>query len=153
MKSPFPGMDPYLESHWGDVHGSLAFFAKLTLQPQLQGNVVARNDRRFFLDDGKFQWRGETVQGVSAGEISEPFVQIVEYGNSERVLTVIEFISPASKLSASARGSYRRQMEHCLQLSRNLVEVDLTRVGDRELLISESDRSTAAERGAAVNRR
>jgi hypothetical protein len=20
MKSPFPGMDPYLERHWGDVH-------------------------------------------------------------------------------------------------------------------------------------
>lgn len=23
MKSPFPGMDPYLEQHWGDVHTSL----------------------------------------------------------------------------------------------------------------------------------
>ncbi|HNV00430.1 MAG TPA: DUF4058 family protein, partial [Verrucomicrobiota bacterium] len=23
MKSPFPGMDPYMESHWGDVYHSL----------------------------------------------------------------------------------------------------------------------------------
>jgi hypothetical protein len=24
MKSPFPGMDPYLEQYWGDVHQGVA---------------------------------------------------------------------------------------------------------------------------------
>lgn len=28
MPSPFPGMDPYLEAHWGDVHTSLATYAR-----------------------------------------------------------------------------------------------------------------------------
>jgi len=23
MPSPFPGMDPYLEAHWGDIHTRL----------------------------------------------------------------------------------------------------------------------------------
>ena len=28
MKSPFPGMDPYLEEHWGDVHTTIAIDAR-----------------------------------------------------------------------------------------------------------------------------
>jgi hypothetical protein len=28
MKSPFPGMDPYLEQHWRDVHSSLIIYAR-----------------------------------------------------------------------------------------------------------------------------
>lgn len=25
-KSPFPGMDPYLETHWGDLHSRLVVY-------------------------------------------------------------------------------------------------------------------------------
>lgn len=28
MESPFPGMDPYLEARWSDVHASLIFAIK-----------------------------------------------------------------------------------------------------------------------------
>ncbi len=28
MPSPFPGMDPYLESHWRDVHHSLITYTR-----------------------------------------------------------------------------------------------------------------------------
>jgi hypothetical protein len=31
MKSPFPGMDPYLERNWGDVHSSIIYIAKQAL--------------------------------------------------------------------------------------------------------------------------
>jgi formylglycine-generating enzyme required for sulfatase activity len=34
MKSPFPGMDPYLERHWGDVHG---YHRQLVLAGAAQG--------------------------------------------------------------------------------------------------------------------
>src|SRR5436309_1976850 len=34
MRSPFPGMDPYLESRWSDVHASFIHFTKAVLQPQ-----------------------------------------------------------------------------------------------------------------------
>jgi len=29
MKNPFPGMNPYLEAHWRDVHTSLVTYATL----------------------------------------------------------------------------------------------------------------------------
>ena len=41
--SPFPGMDPYLEAHWLDVHGSVIHLAKAALQPQLEDNLVAHS--------------------------------------------------------------------------------------------------------------
>ena len=43
--SPFPGMDPYLEAHWLDVHGSVIHLAKAALQPQLEDNLVAQQER------------------------------------------------------------------------------------------------------------
>jgi len=33
MKSPFPGMDPYLEQYWGDVHTPSEADIVLQLQP------------------------------------------------------------------------------------------------------------------------
>jgi len=50
MKSPFPGMDPYLEEHWTDVHSTLVVYARevvLALQP-----LVARayGENRFDID-------------------------------------------------------------------------------------------------------
>ena len=35
MKSPFPGMDPYLEQHWGDFHNNLISFAQGMLNERL----------------------------------------------------------------------------------------------------------------------
>ena len=43
MKSnPFPGMNPWLESHWGDIHTSLTTYARDQLQPQLPAGLRAR---------------------------------------------------------------------------------------------------------------
>jgi hypothetical protein len=28
MPSPFPGMDPYLEVHWRDIHASLIIYSR-----------------------------------------------------------------------------------------------------------------------------
>ena len=28
MASPFPGMDPYLEYHWGDIHSGLVIYIR-----------------------------------------------------------------------------------------------------------------------------
>ena len=50
MKSPFPGMDPYLESHWGDVHQSAITYIRDWLQPRLPGDLRARTQERVFID-------------------------------------------------------------------------------------------------------
>ena len=49
MKSPFPGMDPYLESHWGDIHQSLVIYIRDQLQGQLPSDLRARVEERVFL--------------------------------------------------------------------------------------------------------
>ena len=56
LKSPFPGMDPYLEAHWGDVHTRLIVYSGDQFRPQLptdlanretcQAAVFARSRRR-----------------------------------------------------------------------------------------------------------
>jgi len=49
MKSPFPGMDPFLERHWGDVHATLIVYARDLLQPRLPDDLLARIEQRVFL--------------------------------------------------------------------------------------------------------
>jgi hypothetical protein len=41
MKSPFPGMDPYLEMRWRDVHASLMVYGSEQLNEQLPSDLQA----------------------------------------------------------------------------------------------------------------
>lgn len=41
-KSPFPGMDPYLELHWGDVHTRLMVYVSNQINSQLPDELQAR---------------------------------------------------------------------------------------------------------------
>lgn len=51
MKSPFPGMDPYLEAHWGDVHSRLIVYSGDQLRPQLPGDLKVRVEERISVQD------------------------------------------------------------------------------------------------------
>lgn len=174
MHSPFPGMDPYLERHWGDIHSSIIFLAKAALQRQLGGGLVARSEERVYIDDEdalRRQVRVPAVRvvehgirdiplqpagGVAVAEpvvitvesdpITERFVQIIDAAAGGRVVTVIEFVSPSNKLYKAARESYKEKQGECLEARSSLVEVDLTRAGRRELLVHENE-LPAARRG------
>src|SRR5262249_8271211 len=52
MPSPFPGMDPYLESSglWQDLHHSLIYCAREALQPQLPLRYYALIEERIILE-------------------------------------------------------------------------------------------------------
>src|SRR5258708_38618965 len=50
MKSPFPGMDPYLEARWGDVHQRLITYAADAIGSQLPGSLRARVEERVFVE-------------------------------------------------------------------------------------------------------
>src|ERR1700688_4955997 len=50
MKSPFPGMDPYLQQHWRDVHTRLTIYACDQLQGGLPTGLVARVEERVYLE-------------------------------------------------------------------------------------------------------
>jgi hypothetical protein len=55
MKSPFPGMDPYLEASWGDVHTSLVTYARDLLRPQMPADLRVRVEEHVTVqrDDGE----------------------------------------------------------------------------------------------------
>src|ERR1700680_3369880 len=69
MPSPFPGMDPYLEAHWRDVHARLIIYASDALQTVLPGSLRARVVGRVLL---------ETPQGLGDHPLF-PDVRVVEY--------------------------------------------------------------------------
>src|SRR5438477_1977637 len=50
MNSPFPGMDPYLEPHWLDVHSKLAAYAADELNRVLPQTLVARVEERVAIE-------------------------------------------------------------------------------------------------------
>jgi Protein of unknown function (DUF4058) len=75
MKSPFPGMDPYLERHWGDVHQSAITYIRDSLQPRLPGDLRARTQERVFID----------VPDPLRGEYY-PDVRVVERPKSSQVV-------------------------------------------------------------------
>src|SRR5437868_13950660 len=69
MPSPFPGMDPYLEAHWRDVHARLIIYASDALQGVLPAALRARVEERVLL---------ETPQGFADHPLF-PDVRVVEF--------------------------------------------------------------------------
>src|SRR5271168_4295457 len=77
MPSPFPGMDPYLEAHWRDVHASLVIYARDALQGVLPGALRARVEESVLL---------ETPQGFADHPLF-PDVRVVEYAGKRGLQT------------------------------------------------------------------
>lgn len=48
--NPFPGMNPYLERYWRDVHAAFIVYAREALQTQLPPGMVARIEERVYVD-------------------------------------------------------------------------------------------------------
>lgn len=186
-KSPFPGMDPYLERHWGDVHHSLVIYARNQLRPHLPPHLRVQAEERVFVesDDIPIQdrrpdvfvvesprsagsvastttlaapWAAETepfTVRIRASPVTEIFLQIIDAQSGNRVVTVIEFISPTNKPPGPGRDEYLRKREECRQAAVNLVEIDLTLDGSRAGLFPRSgmpDRSRNAAYLASVSR-
>jgi hypothetical protein len=164
MKSPFPGMDPFLEQHWLDVHARLVLYACDQLEDQLPDNLIARVEERvvFETEESSDHWiypdvriaeaaasrsssrtavlnRSSVNEPVIVPYHSEPatetFIQILDPKAGNRLVTVIEVLSLANKLSGKGQRDYRRKQK-ALQRSRvSLVEIDLLRKGQRVLLL------------------
>jgi hypothetical protein len=158
MKSPFPGMDPYLEQYWRDVHHSLCTYARDALQPQVRPAMIARVDERLVVETADGDLRSiypdvkvvERTRGQPAGAdigvaVAEPlvvsrvvesepategFIQIIDTTTGGRLVTVIEFLSLSNKLPGPGQEQYRQKQRELREAGVNLVEVDLLRAGD-----------------------
>lgn len=164
MPSPFPGMDPYLEAHWGDVHTSIATYARNQLQPQLPPDLRARveehlavevegeKSRGYFPDVRIIErWPTRRLAPADAPDIAlaEPLivpmeavepetlrsVVIVDRQSGNRIVTAIEILSPANKRTAAGRQAYRKKQSDLREGGVNLVEIDLLRSGKYVLAV------------------
>jgi hypothetical protein len=164
MPSPFPGMDPYLEAHWRDVHAGLVIYSRDALQGVLPAGLRARVEERVLLETP--QGIGDhplypdvrvveyTVKrGPSPGPVanvgvalaepllvevptepaSETFLEILDPASGNRVVTVIEFLSPSNKSPGVNRDQYVRKQQEICASDTNLVEIDLNRFGTHTL--------------------
>ncbi len=161
MKSPFPGMDPYLEREWADVHASLIAAARGQINAQVGGvGLRARIEQRLIVEEpdaagtsiipdafaAEYQPDlGPLTGGVGTATLSQPlivefapltvpqrYLEIIDPAGG-RVITVIEFLSPSNKRPGDGREQYERKRRDVLDASLHLVEIDLTRAGTRRL--------------------
>jgi hypothetical protein len=162
QKSPFPGMDPFLEPHWLDVHQRLITYISDQLQDRLPSDLCSRVEERVVLEDEagigiqlrhpdvrvieENQGGGVTrvlsavaeadpsriVVNVAADPITESYVEIVDAQTRNRVITCIELVSPTNKRPGQGREVYLEKQAECRAAGVNLVEIDLTRSGRRE---------------------
>jgi hypothetical protein len=159
MPSPFPGMDPYLERHWGDVHTRLITYASDQLNKLLPRGLRARVEERVFVDwpeeerpivpDVRILERalpgrksGGSSTGVATAEpviialnepITERYIEIRDASAGNRVVTVIEVLSLVNKAPGLGRKKYLDKQEELFAGQVSMVEIDLLRVGKRLL--------------------
>ncbi len=171
MISPFPGMDPFLELRWQDVHTSLMTYIRDQLQEQLPADLLARMNERVVMEftddepaprDPHASGRPDVGIMESSGGIAvaappmidrelavpsgimirefefpetEPFIEIVDAQTGARIITIIELVSPTNGQSGSGRDSYLAKQKSTLKAKVNLIEIDLTRAGDRAAIM------------------
>jgi hypothetical protein len=165
MPSPFPGIDPYLERYWGDIHHRFITYACDKLQGTLPADLRARVQERVFVEvpqgPGRSFYpdfrvverrprRGDSPAVGGTAAVAEPlcirvrdepvtqgFIEIIDLATGRRVVTVIEVLSPVNKTPGAGLTLYGRKQKECEQGGINLAEIDLLRAGGWVLSVSE----------------
>ncbi len=155
-ENPFPGMNPFLEGFWPDVHTALIGYIRDHIAEQLPPGLKARSEEHVTLaanDDDeksvhadvatvdswkhgiapKWQPQADTPAGVIA---TVPLYCIMDEYTERwidivdphgRVITVIEVLSPTNK--DTGRNQYTAKRESCIAGGVSVVEIDLLRGG------------------------
>ncbi len=164
-KNPFPGMNPYLEASWGDVHTRLTTYASDQLNEQLPNGLQARVEEAVSIDYGdeevrrtvaaypdtrvveRPEWSLDTEPESGAVAVATPVfvkvipkhhtrhIEIVDHSDGARVVTAIEFLSMSNKLGPG-RAEYLKKQRRYLDAGVNLVEIDLLRDGPFVLAVN-----------------
>jgi hypothetical protein len=161
MTSPFPGMDPYLEQYWRDVHARLIIYSCDQLQSQLPEDLYARVEERIVLESDEVSRQSRypdvrvveyphgglagspTATGLAVADpvrvhyatepVTETYIEIIDAGTGQRVITVIEILSLSNKFPGDGQDQYRAKQEELRKGKVSLVEIDLLGAGERIL--------------------
>jgi hypothetical protein len=131
MRTPFPGMDPYLEQpeSWQGFHNSLIATVALDLAPRLRLRYYVATEERTYLyaperspfigrpdlnvigpvlQEPRASWSVEPMAGAVQVElpipdhVREAYLEIRMVGSDE-VVTVLEILSPTNKRPGEGR--------------------------------------------------
>jgi hypothetical protein len=131
MSSPFPGMDPYLEAPglWPLFHHQMVVGLAEVLQPSL--------GERYRLQFGTRAYTTEMplFTSVVREEHHESFAEVRQRSNN-RLVTLVELISPTNRKSAEGRYEYLARRDAARKQGANLVESDLVLQGQSCLDLS-----------------
>ena len=145
--------------YWQDFHDSFITYAREALQPQLPPRYRARISERLVLEATErvmipditvvrhpvprppiaepggvataveVEADEPTIFAALADDLREPYIEIIDRAG-QRVITVIELLSPINKQVGEGRNRYLEKQQEVLRGSANLVEIDLLRAGD-----------------------
>lgn len=108
MKSPFPGMDPYLEDHWGDVHARIIVAASVQLARQTPADLKVRIEEYIAVEDAETPWeqrrympdvrvveRGPGVIGTATAAVAEVGSALAEV--EDTAIVPLDFDQPTQR--------------------------------------------------------
>jgi Protein of unknown function (DUF4058) len=158
MASPFPGMDPFIESRriWPDFHLDLAAEIRAHLNARIQPGYyatavtyvtydvieVAQSNPRAVSPDVSV-WRTDPrlpTQGTVAvidpplAQSAVPLEVPVRDAGADTLVTAIEILSPINKRPGRERQRYLRERRELLHSEVHVMEIDLLRAGERSPL-------------------
>ncbi len=166
MRSPFPGMNPYLEAPalWSEVHSWLIVELARMLNQSITPKYRAAVEKRVYeesilvgIPDVSIvrQSRAVPVKATptATATLSQPilvalpesettierYLEVREVATGE-VVTVVEILSPKNKRSGEGREQYLSKRQKVLGSQSHLVEIDLLRGGEA-LPIQDAGRS------------
>lgn len=155
VRSPFPGMDPYLEPStiWPDVHTSLMNIFREQLTPLLAPKYLAELETQVVIDrqddesqivrpDVSVTTQQEPGGARSAVAVAEPLpirVRVpldvptrlvsvyIRQRQTATLVAVIELLSPVNKRRGEGRTEYLEKRRTFLRTRVHLIEIDLLR--------------------------
>lgn len=180
MKNPFPGMNPFLENYWHDVHTTLVALIRTELNGDLPADLVARSEEEVTIVGRLAPYRADVavvedswktglppvwtpepkLGGVIA--VTEPQIVITTTREETRrwveilddagkVITRIEILSATNKTTGRGRTDYQRKRKDYLDGGVNVVEIDLLRGGAQTVDVPEEWVASARAAGRRID--
>ncbi len=124
MPCPLPGMDPYLEDDklWPSFHHQLVACLYQILLPGLVDRYRARIGQRSYATEQPL------FTSIIREQHQEEFIEVRQRSDN-RLVTLIDVVSPINKLRSQGREAYLETRKQVRSQSASVVEIDLSLQG------------------------
>lgn len=125
MHSVFPGMDPYLEDakYWPTFQAQFISALGDALQPNLSDKYRLRQGTRHY------EIEQVLFTSIQKEEHQEPFLEIRQKSSFDKLVTLIELVSPVNRTHPEGRKRYDVRRQEARREGAHLVELELALQG------------------------